>query len=169
MMPSTGIVAIKLWSVSKKTWKLIIMDDYLVKSKVGPALFGVNPSGKLKNNYWYPFLEKAFAKYVGKIRIPADESRIAMEKILGSSLQKYVTVGFQGNNNSFNQLESYFKNGSAIVLISRLSGDYCGKNRIQCGHAYAVLDLQANVANSGFSFLKVHNPTGGGLFDLNLF
>ena len=168
MMPSTGIVAVKLWSSRKQAWRLIIMDDYLLKHRnLSMTMLGVNPSGKLKNNYWYPFIEKAFAKYTGKTKIPASAPEIAFVKILGSSLKKIVTIGFKGNNDSFNQLDTYFKNGSVIVFHS---SSECKRNGIQCGHAYAVLDVQKNVANSGFSFVKVHNPNGRiGLFFLLLF
>lgn len=55
-MNKTGVVAVKLWSIENKCWRLIILDDYLPYEDAN--LHGSTPSGQQLNNYWLPSLNK---------------------------------------------------------------------------------------------------------------
>uniref|UniRef100_A0A0G4GWA9 Calpain catalytic domain-containing protein n=1 Tax=Chromera velia CCMP2878 TaxID=1169474 RepID=A0A0G4GWA9_9ALVE len=57
---SSGAVLISLFSHELGEWRLVLIDDFLPK-----PYFGSRPSGKDKNEYWQPLLEKAFAKLQG--------------------------------------------------------------------------------------------------------
>lgn len=167
-MSNSGIVAVKLWCKQRKKWRLVIMDDYL--PYLNSTWFGTGTSGPFHNLFWQALLEKAFAKqtknYVnlaGHLRYL--NTNLVYEMLLGPFLHSFHTVVFPDKNDnltSVNLFLDYFRNGSIISFASKFKNandsSIKSPNCIVRNHAYGLLDVKENVANSGLTFIKVQNP-----------
>jgi len=170
-MADTGIVAVKLWCKNRQKWRLEIMDDYL--PYLNSSWFGASTSGPFHNLFWQALLEKAFAKQIknyinlaGRLRYL--NTNLVYEMLLGPFLNKSQSVIFS-NESSWDLFLDYYRNGSIISFASKpksINESTSISNCIVRNHAYGLLDLKENVANSGFTFVKVQNPWlhNGGIY-----
>jgi len=172
LMNETGIVAVKFWSKFNQQWRLVVMDDYLNK---GPYNWQASsPSGEFGNIFWHPFLEKAFAKQVTSFnKLSAGQSflnnDIIWNAMLGPRLNQeyYVYLKLHDSNQSDNII-NIFQNGGVFSFQTFYPSNGFNSS-LTCLiniHAYGLVDLRVNVANSGLSFVRVQNPWGhnGGNF-----
>lgn len=173
LMNKTGIVALKLWSIVNKCWRLIILDDYL---PFDTKWYGASPSGPLGNQFWVPLLEKAFAKLLDcydnldGMSVRNISVKEVYQMILGPLMDDMHYIGFElGDSTAFDKFLDFFKNGAVISFTAR-NGDPNGgiddKTGIVSCHGYGLLDVKENVANTGFTLVKAHNVWSydGGLF-----
>ena len=174
-MSNSGIVAVKLWCKNRRNWRLEIMDDYL--PYLNSSWFGASTSGPYHNLFWQALLEKAFAKQIknyinlaGHLRYL--DTNLVYQMLLGPFLNKSRSVIFSDKNDSLSSLNlflDYYRNGSIVSFASkskRENESTINPNCIVRNHAYGLLDLKENVANSGFTFVKVQNPWlhNGGIY-----
>lgn len=173
LMNQTGAVAVKLWDKLNQQWRLIMMDDYLDTGSYSWLESG--PAGEFKNVFWSPFLEKAIAKQVsGFSYLTAGQNylniNVIHEFIFGPLLNNtfWVILNLDDTNFSqFNDMAQQFKNGGVFTFGSRMypgDGFFSNVTCLAMRHAYGLIDLRLNVANSGLSFIRVQNPWqfGGG-------
>lgn len=180
LMNKTGVVAVKLWSINSKCWRLVILDDYLPYN-ADTKWHGASPSGPLQNQFWVSLLEKAFAKHVDcYFNLTAGQNgslgvREVCQMILGPLMDSFVYINIPATPDSvtFDQFLEYYNNGAVISFSSRnsTSSDLVDNvTGMVSYHGYGLLDVKENVANTGFTLIKAHNvwSQGGGLLNLKL-